>query len=340
MLLAFTSDAANIDGVDVVTTWDSRLGPFPLNTQGSTNGIDARVVRSNDEEIRCFLELCRSSDAVCVIAPETENLLQIRHEMVRETGGLWIGASRSAIQIASDKLITAQQLAKSGVSTVSTVALCDVHQLPVGPIVVKPRDGAGADETFVVEHTTKETDLSFKLQLTRASEHYIAQPFIDADAVSCFCVVSNNQLNTPPEFHVFPLVRQRISKIGNRLQYQGGMLPLNPLPKNGKSTHSVAIEPNRQHLILKKLVADGLSAIGASQGHFGVDILIPNDGSAPMIVEINPRLTTSYIGYREILNDNVAERILFPERFDTLFKNNGRHIHFDTTGNATEFAQA
>ena len=40
----------------------------------------------------------------------------------------------------------------------------------------------------------------------------------------------------------------------------------------------------------------------------------PNIGES-LLVEINPRLTTSYIGYRKLTNENLMEHILFPERF-------------------------
>jgi hypothetical protein len=33
-----------------------------------------------------------------------------------------------------------------------------------------------------------------------------------------------------------------------------------------------------------------------------------------LIVELNPRLTTSYIGYRQLCEDNLMERLLFPDR--------------------------
>ena len=59
-----------------------------------------------------------------------------------------------------------------------------------------------------------------------------------------------------------------------------------------------------------------------------------------MIVEFNPRLTTSYVGYREIIDQNLAERILFPERFDTAIETNGRRIEFDTSGMTTTWKAA
>ncbi len=51
-------------------------------------------------------------------------------------------------------------------------------------------------------------------------------------------------------------------------------------------------------------------------GYVGFDLILPNENPAcPVIVDINPRLTTSYLGYRLLTNDNIAERILLPGRY-------------------------
>ncbi|HEY4263239.1 MAG TPA: hypothetical protein VGM98_23965, partial [Schlesneria sp.] len=40
-------------------------------------------------------------------------------------------------------------------------------------------------------------------------------------------------------------------------------------------------------------------------------LLLPDASStSPVIVEVNPRLTTSYIGYRKLCRNNIAERML------------------------------
>jgi predicted ATP-grasp superfamily ATP-dependent carboligase len=46
-------------------------------------------------------------------------------------------------------------------------------------------------------------------------------------------------------------------------------------------------------------------------GYVGFDVVVPFDSPRqPLIVEINPRLTTSYLGYRALADDNLAERLL------------------------------
>jgi hypothetical protein len=50
------------------------------------------------------------------------------------------------------------------------------------------------------------------------------------------------------------------------------------------------------------------AAIGGLRGYIGFDLICTANG--PLLVEINPRLTTSYIGYRELATANLAEWIV------------------------------
>jgi predicted ATP-grasp superfamily ATP-dependent carboligase len=47
-------------------------------------------------------------------------------------------------------------------------------------------------------------------------------------------------------------------------------------------------------------------------GYVGVDVVLGDteDGSQDQAIEINPRLTTSYIGLRRLARDNLAEALL------------------------------
>jgi predicted ATP-grasp superfamily ATP-dependent carboligase len=64
MLLAACADFARISGCEVHTTWDGRLGAFPLET------INAHVVRGAREECMSFDALAAQCDFTFMIAPE------------------------------------------------------------------------------------------------------------------------------------------------------------------------------------------------------------------------------------------------------------------------------
>ena len=62
----------------------------------------------------------------------------------------------------------------------------------------------------------------------------------------------------------------------------------------------------------ERIGREALAALPCPVGYVGIDLILGSnsDGSADYIIEINPRLTTSYIGLRAISNTNLAEAML------------------------------
>src|SRR5690606_21127135 len=92
-----------------------------------------------------------------------------------------------------------------------------------------------------------------------------------------------------------PACRQHLSDDG-RFRYLGGSLPLPP------SLHARAA----------RLAQQALDALPAAIGYVGVDLVLgaADDGSRDVVIEVNPRLTTSYLGLRDAVKINLAELIL------------------------------
>jgi hypothetical protein len=66
--------------------------------------------------------------------------------------------------------------------------------------------------------------------------------------------------------------------------------------------------PRAQGLALR-----AVEALGAGTGgYIGVDLILGDsaDGSKDMVIEVNPRLTTSYIGIRQLVTENLLQMIL------------------------------
>jgi predicted ATP-grasp superfamily ATP-dependent carboligase len=73
--------------------------------------------------------------------------------------------------------------------------------------------------------------------------------------------------------------------------YDGGCVPFNhPL--------------KQEALSMAKKVVDSFSGL---LGYVGVDLVLAKNG--PYVVDVNPRLTTSYVGLSKVANFNVAESI-------------------------------
>ena len=79
--------------------------------------------------------------------------------------------------------------------------------------------------------------------------------------------------------------------IGIPFQYEGGVIPL---------------EHHQRHLAMA-YARRAVSLVPGLRGYIGVDmVLTENQG---YVIEINPRLTTSYVGLRQVININLAEAI-------------------------------
>jgi predicted ATP-grasp superfamily ATP-dependent carboligase len=93
--------------------------------------------------------------------------------------------------------------------------------------------------------------------------------------------------------------RQHLSDDG-RFTYRGGSLPLpEPLASRARQVASRAV-----------------GCVPGLRGYVGVDVVVTeNEGWA---IEINPRLTTSYIGLRALARFNLAEAMLAAVRGEEL----------------------
>ena len=99
----------------------------------------------------------------------------------------------------------------------------------------------------------------------------------------------------PSGLFPLPACRQRLSDDG-RFRYLGGSCPLEPAL--ARRATSLAIRAIRS-------LADPL-------GYLGVDLVLGADpnGQDDVVIEINPRLTTSYVGLRAIASGNLAAAML------------------------------
>ena len=62
----------------------------------------------------------------------------------------------------------------------------------------------------------------------------------------------------------------------------------------------------------KALALAAVAAMPGTTGYVGVDLILGEnpDGSQDVVVEINPRLTTSYVGLRQVCRQNLAQAML------------------------------
>jgi predicted ATP-grasp superfamily ATP-dependent carboligase len=291
MLSAIVEDFRDI-GQEVVTTIDSNLKPMQALLRAHRI---LEISRREDLETR-FTELVAESDAVLIIAPEFENTLYNLTKTVEKAGKLLLGSSSDAIKIAGDKVEThkkalgAHVLIPSGIRVAFSedVAKIDKICAQIGyPVVFKPIDGVGGAGICIIANNQ---DIEAGLQTVRKHtklDAFQAQKLINGLDVSVSAIVS--QQNVHPISLNAQLVK--LGPPGAISEYRGGYLPI------GHSLKEEAFEN------CKKV----LQHIGGFQGYIGLDFVF---SYAPFLIEINPRITTSYLGLREVLSPNPAQLIL------------------------------
>ena len=278
MLAAIVADFQRLSDVEIVTLLDKTLP--------SDVGHVCHRIPTEDEWPR-FREIAGECDYTLVIAPEFDDLLEIRSQAVLDAGSELLGSHPDAIRLTADKLATADFWQQRGVRHPRTdsVDLVTFAAFP-GPWVMKPRFGAGSQATFLIRNRGDELNAWAPAFHECPDEEFMVQPYVRGQAASVALLMSPTQS--------IPLLpaRQHLSRDG-RFRYQGGSLPL---PK----------------LLAERAIQLALKAVAGIEGlrgYVGVDLILGDTGE-DYAIEINPRLTTSYLGLRQLCQQNLADLIL------------------------------
>ncbi len=276
MLAALVNDLAALPGVQVLSVRDHRLPPADL---------DARFVTLQDAAAvwegwrRCIAE----ADAVWPIAPETDGALERLTALVEEEGRLLLGSRVSAVRIAASKRATAETLARFGVPVVATVPAGAPLPDSSSGWVAKPDDGAGAEDTWLF---TDACELQEWLEDSGRGHRLVLQPYIPGEAASVSALFCDGVA------WLLACNRQHVVVDAGRLLYVGGEIG--------------ALETLRP--MLAPITAKVAAALPELWGYAGIDLVITQGG--PVVLEVNPRLTTSYVGLKAALGINPAAMVL------------------------------
>jgi predicted ATP-grasp superfamily ATP-dependent carboligase len=245
-------------------------------------GRALNVVGASEERDR-FEALVRWADATVVIAPEFDRHLLTRSEWVERAGGKLLSPDSRFVALAADKQATAERLAALRIPVPRGDLVSAGAGPPTGfrfPAVLKPRDGAGS---VGVRRVTDWDEARFAME---RGKEYRLEEFQTGQAASVAVIAG------PGGRHILPACRQTLSADG-RFQYLGGETPL--------------AEPlNRRAAALARAVSDSFPP---TIGYFGIDLVLGGNesGWGDCVIEVNPRLTTSYLGLRRRARGNLAE---------------------------------
>lgn len=252
-----------------------------------------------------WIAAAQSCDAAIVVAPESDGTLSKGVAMLRAAGVDVIACSGDFLRVASDKAQTAKILHRAGVAHPPYVTTTDrrlrKRMADSDRFVLKPRDGCGTQQI--------ETFESLEDAQARLTEELILQAWMPGRPVS-IALVASGKTRT-----FLPAVAQEITD--GSCHYSGGCGPLDD-------------DSQRRATALAARAIEALPP--RPRGFVGVDMILGKRPSEDCVIEINPRLTTSYVGLRWIIHGNLAARLFDIETGPVSCKNAVESVRWTPDG--------
>lgn len=237
-------------------------------------------------------------------------------ERLAAPGTIILNLPASLTQVFADKLATFSWLTRHSVATPFTTCVTDrdarrclqtpkahfcevcshsfssgqnLPQPDSGYWVLKPRDGAGTDRVSVVQDAAVRHTIGIpgvkgaNTAADRCAEPdfpWILQHRVHGAACSFGIIGRQGGLER------LPVAEQWIDCHANRLSYRGGRIP-------AAESIAAAIEDVASRLVM---------ALPPFRGYLGVDLVVDTAKNAAHVIEINPRLCTSFVGYHALFN--------------------------------------
>ncbi|QEG21103.1 ATP-grasp domain-containing protein [Mariniblastus fucicola] len=239
------------------------------------------VERESDVD-SVLLAAASEADRILLIAPETDGCLERLANLLNDFAHKFIGPDVGLIRLAADKWKCHQWYVQHKVPCPDSILLTDEGvdpQLPMEffPCVVKPVDGAGSEGVRLISSMS---------ELAVVARPLLMQKFVVGAPVSVSVIVESSEA-----VHFLEPGRQIFDSdpfgVHLRTQY-----PLESgLRERALSLARHVVETSPQFV-----------------GYVGIDMVLAEDAASDVLIEINPRLTTSYCFLREWSKQNLAEK--------------------------------
>ncbi len=281
-------------GHSVTTTLDSRIARLnpPIGADCIVPVFSAKEAQANIRKIS------EQADAAYVIAPETDGVLRSLVEVVEKTGIASLNCPASAIEKVSDKTVFYALMRKLGLplpeALMFSVAddLKEIRKAVRGslnsPMIFKPSNGVSCCGLSVVRNEDQVAGAVDKIKRQSSSKHFLVQELIIGAAASV------SLISTGGDAVPISLNRQDVTIETPEAcsRYSGGAVPFD---------HSLKSEA----FAVAEKIAKSFPDL---RGYLGVDFILTKDEA--VAIEVNPRLTTSYVGLSSVANFNPAQAII------------------------------
>ncbi len=249
-----------------------------------------------DEPKELLLNLAKNNDAIYVIAPETGHTLQSYVELAEQTKKTSLNSPSDAIAKVADKAAFYLNLQKNGYPTPKTLLL-NVADSPqqveqaiasqlAYPIIFKPMDGAGCSGISLIDCAQDIAVALVKIRVETKNPQFIVQERAAGESVSV------SLLSNGTKAVAITLNRQQITLAAEaESSYVGGCVPFEH-PKKAEA------------MALAERVVESFGL----RGYVGVDLVLGQEKI--FVLDVNARLTSSYVGLRQVVSFNVAHALI------------------------------
>ena len=293
MLRSIISDFRGA-GHSATTLLDSRLAELepPLEAE---RVISVSSLKEAEEAMK---NVADSVDAAYIIAPESNGILEYVVACLESGGVPTLNSSAIGIRSVSDKATLNEHLKRIGLPTPKSLGLNvgddagDIAQIVnerIGfPAVFKPACEVGMAGLSVVRDELEIAGAVAKIIRESSNKCFLAQELVHGVPASVSLISAGDDVAA------VSLNRQNVTLAppDSASSYDGGLVPIEDPMK-------------AEALATAKLV---IAQFPGLRGYMGVDFVLTADG--PFVIEVNPRLTTSYIGIREIARFNPAQAMI------------------------------
>lgn len=275
MLQALIDQLKDLAAIQLLIPLDKRCNLVVLPANADIIWIDEQSPKNY------LSDLIAQADAVWPLAPESQGLLADIAQQVLDQNKQLLLSSPTTVRLCSDKLATYQTLIAHKIACVETQLLeqNSLNQYPIS--VLKPIDGLGCEGSIVVDNPQQFQQL--KSELT----NYILQPYVAGQAVSLSCLFKQGQ------GWLLSCNQQQIQLKQQQFNLSACMVNV----------------PNPYSEFYQNLIDKIAKALPELWGYIGID-LIETAEQGPLLLEINPRLTTSFVGIYPATGINVAEQVI------------------------------
>jgi predicted ATP-grasp superfamily ATP-dependent carboligase len=280
-------------GHEVTVLLDERLSKLspPMEAESIVP-----IFYANEPE-KILTSVAKGNDAIYVLAPETGQTLQSFVKLAEKTGKNSLNCESKAIKKVADKTVLFEDLQKLGVSPKTVILNVDDDLSKIKekikkelgyPLVLKPAEGVGCGGLSLVNEEVQLAGALAKICGESTCKNFIAQEFIRGEAASV------SLLSTGKKAKVLSLNKQNVILAGPEAasSYEGGAVPFENWLKQDAF----------------KIAEKVTEAFSDLKGYVGVDFVFTEH--KPFVVDVNPRLTTSYVGLRKVARFNVAEALV------------------------------